>query len=168
MFFFIFFIFFIFVTSVLGARLQNVLGGPKFGICFMFFIFYYFHFFYVFYFFSCFPIFPYFFLCYFILLICVSIISIFCHFLLFFAIFFIFPYFSYFPYFGFGCGGIPCSGYPTSMIEILVYSSRKNPKTSRWFLSWWKCLWAGSGEILVVPSRDLRNWVLSEISTPIS
>ena len=59
---YIFLFFFIFLNPVLGARLQNVLGGPKFGI----FIFFIFIFFILFYFFSCFPIFPHFFLCCFI------------------------------------------------------------------------------------------------------
>ena len=58
--FFLFFL--IFLYPVLGARLQNVLGGPKFGICFFIFFYVFKCFFIFFYFFSCFPMFPHFFL----------------------------------------------------------------------------------------------------------
>ena len=108
-------------------------GGRKLGyfLCFLFFI--------IFIFFLFFFIFSHGFLFFrifsmlFYLLICVSIISMFCYFLL---CFLIFPCFLIFSILASAVVGYPVVGYPTLMIEILVYSSRKNPKTNRWFLSW--------------------------------
>lgn len=63
--------FFYLFLLVLAARLPNVFGWSKIGICFVFLYFYY-----VFHFFLCFPIFPYFSILFYLLIV-VSIISIF-------------------------------------------------------------------------------------------
>ena len=98
------YIIFIFFSSVLGARLQHVLGGFVFFHCFIFFFFIIFiRYFLIL---PCFLMFLHFSILFY-LLICGSIISIFCYFLLFFLCFLIFPIFLMFPYFGFGCGGMP-------------------------------------------------------------
>ena len=78
-------------------------------------------------------IFPYFFY----VILFVNICFYYFYFWLFFLFFFwFFHVFLIFPILASAVVGYPVVGCPTLMIEILVYSSRKNPKTNRWFLSW--------------------------------